>query len=238
MAPNAILTPRAQTASQTCRRPGRTPCHFPASTAASAAAGFTDPKIGVGYSETAAHYSASVRFTPRARHGLEIEGERPHPIFPHTRRPHGGPTTISRRRSVLLGPGRFDRRRRSRSRVCWWPRLRQRGRSTSARRSLRTMSSAECRFRPAIRLIVPFSPASGHKTLKLVLICARRFEPWSCELRDRIGGRPERFVLCRADVTEVAVSAFGVVEVVDVVGHGGGQLQSGRPSAGVEQFDL
>ena len=30
------------------------------------------------------------------------------------------------------------------------------------------MSSAECRLRPAIRLIVPFSPASGHKTLKLV----------------------------------------------------------------------
>src|SRR6185312_9360523 len=47
VAPNAILTPRAQTASQTCRRPGRTPCHFPASTAASAAAGFTDPKMMV-----------------------------------------------------------------------------------------------------------------------------------------------------------------------------------------------
>jgi hypothetical protein len=27
------------------------------------------------------------------------------------------------------------------------------------------MSSAECRFRPAIRLIVPSSPASGRKTL-------------------------------------------------------------------------
>src|SRR5690348_15530385 len=24
-------------------------------------------------------------------------------------------------------------------------------------------------------------------------ICPRCFEPWSCELRDRIGGRPERF---------------------------------------------
>jgi hypothetical protein len=30
------------------------------------------------------------------------------------------------------------------------------------------MSSAECRFRPAIRFIVPSSPTSGHKTLKLV----------------------------------------------------------------------
>jgi hypothetical protein len=49
-----------------------------------------------------------------------------------------------------------------------WIEVGQHGRSTSARRSLRTMSSAECRFRPAIRLIVPSSPASGHKTLKLV----------------------------------------------------------------------
>src|SRR6476659_917787 len=36
------------------------------------------------------------------------------------------------------------------------------------------MSSAECRFRPAIRLIVPFSPASGHKTLKLVGLIQRK----------------------------------------------------------------
>jgi hypothetical protein len=66
------------------------------------------------------------------------------------------------------------------------------------------------------------------------LIYARRFEPWSCELRDRIGGRPERFVLCRADVTEVAVAAFDVVEVVDVVSYGRGKLEGGRPFAGVE----
>ena len=33
-------------------------------------------------------------------------------------------------------------------------------------RSLRTMSSAECRFRPAICFIVPSSPKSGHRTLK------------------------------------------------------------------------
>src|SRR4029077_3568890 len=34
----------------------------------------------------------------------------------------------------------------------------------------RTWRSAagRCRFRPAIRLILPFRPASGHKTLKLV----------------------------------------------------------------------
>ena len=49
------------------------------------------------------------------------------------------------------------------------------------------------------------------------LIRPRRFEPWLSELRDRISGRPERFELCRADVTEVAVTAFDVVEVVDVI---------------------
>src|ERR1700722_8164483 len=37
--------------------------------------------------------------------------------------------------------------------------------NSSARRSLRTMSSAECRFRPAITFIVPSSPTSGHRTL-------------------------------------------------------------------------
>lgn len=58
--------------------------------------------------------------------------------------------------------------------------------------------------------------------LMVQLICPRRFEPRSCELRGRIGGHPERFILCGADVTEVNVSAFNVVEVVDVIGHGGG----------------
>lgn len=77
------------------------------------------------------------------------------------------------------------------------------------------------------RLVVVAPLVSGQ------LICARRFEPWSCEMRDRIGGRPERFVICRADVTEVAVAPFGVVRVVDVVGNGCGQLQSGRPFTGV-----
>jgi hypothetical protein len=59
------------------------------------------------------------------------------------------------------------------------------------------------------------------------LICPRCFEPWLCELRDRIGGRPERLELCRADVTEIAVAAFGVVEVVGVVGHRAGSIDSG-----------
>jgi transposase InsO family protein len=54
------------------------------------------------------------------------------------------------------------------------------------------------------------------------LICARRFEPWLRELRGVVGGRPERFELCRVDVTEVAVASFDVVEVVDVVGHRAG----------------
>jgi hypothetical protein len=55
---------------------------------------------------------------------------------------------------------------------------------------------------------------------QFTLICPRRFEPWLCELKDGMGGCPEHLVLCRADVTEVAVAAFDVVEVVDVVGHG------------------
>jgi len=38
------------------------------------------------------------------------------------------------------------------------------------------------------------------------LVWPRGFEPWLCELRDWVGGRPERFELCRADVTEVAVA--------------------------------
>jgi hypothetical protein len=66
------------------------------------------------------------------------------------------------------------------------------------------------------------------------LICPRRFEPWLCELRDRISGRPERFELCGADITEVAVTSFDVVEVVDVIGHRGGQLEGGGPFARVE----
>jgi hypothetical protein len=82
---------------------------------------------------------------------------------------------------------------------------------------------------------VTFGPLRGTR-LVVQLICPRCFEPWLCELRDRIVGRPERFELCGADVTEVAVSAFDVVEVVDVVGHGGGQLDGGGPSAGVEQL--
>jgi hypothetical protein len=40
------------------------------------------------------------------------------------------------------------------------------------------------------------------------LIYPRRFEPWLYELTDRISGRPERFELCRADVTEVAMTAL------------------------------
>ena len=83
-------------------------------------------------------------------------------------------------------------------------------------------------------------PAVEVRGTRLVvqLICSRRFEPWSCELRDLIGGCPERFELRGADVTEVAVAAFDVVEVVDVVGHRGGQLDGGGPFAGVEQLDL
>jgi hypothetical protein len=38
---------------------------------------------------------------------------------------------------------------------------------------LRTMSSAECRFRPAIGFIVPSSPTSGHRTLELVGLIQR-----------------------------------------------------------------
>ena len=34
------------------------------------------------------------------------------------------------------------------------------------------------------------------------------------------------------------MAAFDVVEVVDIVGHGPGQFQGGRPFAGVEELDL
>ena len=44
--------------------------------------------------------------------------------------------------------------------------------------------------------------------------------------------------LCGADVTEVAVTAFDVVEVVDVIGDGRRQLKGRRPFAGVGQLDL
>jgi hypothetical protein len=66
----------------------------------------------------------------------------------------------------------------------------------------------------------PFQPDIGRQDSKTGLIWPRGFEPWLCELRDRIGGRPERFELSGADVTEVAVTAFNVVEVVDVIGDG------------------
>src|SRR6202008_426930 len=84
----------------------------------------------------------------------------------------------------------------------------------------------------------PFQPDIGPQDSKTSLIWPRRFEPWLCELRDRIGGCPERFELCGADVTEVAVTAFDVVEVVDVIGDGPRQLKGRRPFAGVGQLDL
>jgi len=34
------------------------------------------------------------------------------------------------------------------------------------------------------------------------------------------------------------VAPFSVVEVVDVIGHGGGQFDAGGPFAGVQQLDL
>jgi hypothetical protein len=84
--------------------------------------------------------------------------------------------------------------------------------------------------------------AEGRRAVHLAgpreLICPRCFESWLCELRDRVGGRPKRFDPCGADVTEVAVGPFGVVKVVDVVGHRRGQLEGGRPFTRVEQFDL
>jgi hypothetical protein len=51
--------------------------------------------------------------------------------------------------------------------------------NSSARRSLRTMSSAECRFRPAIVFIVPSSPTSGHRTLKLDGLIHREHATWT-----------------------------------------------------------
>jgi hypothetical protein len=50
--------------------------------------------------------------------------------------------------------------------------------SSSARRSLRTMSSAECRLRPDMCFIVPSSPSSGHETLKPAGLIHRGHAMW------------------------------------------------------------
>lgn len=49
------------------------------------------------------------------------------------------------------------------------------------------------------------------------LICPRRLETRLCELDGVMGSCPQRLVSCGVDVTEVAVAAFDVVEVVDVI---------------------
>ena len=49
---------------------------------------------------------------------------------------------------------------------------------------------------------------------------------------------PELLILGGADVAEVAVSAFGVVEIVDVIGHRDGQFHGGGPLPSVQQFGL
>ena len=74
-------------------------------------------------------------------------GERPPPIFPDTWRPHRGPTTISRPRSALFGPGRFGRRRRSPSRR--WSSSHPCGRTIrrSGRRELRVGGRSRCSAR-------------------------------------------------------------------------------------------
>jgi hypothetical protein len=52
------------------------------------------------------------------------------------------------------------------------------------------MSSAECRFRPAIGFIVPSSPTSGHRTLELVGLIQREHAKTSSnmpsDLRERL----------------------------------------------------
>ena len=40
---------------------------------------------------------------------------------------------------------------------------------------------------------------------------------------------PELLILDRAEVAEIAVAPFGIVKIVDVIGHGCSQFQRGRP---------
>ena len=62
--------------------------------------------------------------------------------------------------------------------------------SSSARRRLRTMSSAECRFRPAMCFILPSGPTSGHRTLKLagLIQWEEAILVWICPCPPRVLG--------------------------------------------------
>ena len=51
-------------------------------------------------------------------------------------------------------------------------------------------------------------------------------------------GDQGRFELCGSDVAEVAVAAFDVLEVIDAIGHGGGQFDGRSPLVDVKQLDL
>lgn len=67
-----------------------------------------------------------------------------------------------------------------------------------------------CRQFVVSEILAEYRGGAAKSPIVVHLICPRHFEPRSCELRDRIGGCPERFELCRADITEVALAAFDV----------------------------
>jgi hypothetical protein len=66
---------------------------------------------------------------------------------------------------------------------------------------LRTMSSAECRFRPAIRFIVPSRPTSGHRTLKLVGFNQREHATPMTSLSVSVAPAPPRTSFVMPDLT-------------------------------------
>src|SRR6185369_13248834 len=100
--------------------------------------------------------------------------------------------------------------------------------NSSARRSLRTMSSAECRLRPAMCFIVPSSPTSGHRTLK-----PRGLNHWehATAIAILVGGR-----VCsrRLSANQGDNARTWVVAGLLAVCGGGGVVGSAR----ADQFDF
>jgi len=78
------------------------------------------------------------------------------------------------------------------------------------------MSSAECRFRPAINFIVPSSPTSGHRTLKPVGLIHREHANtvvvWKL---DRLGRNLWHILQTVKKLTERGVTLVSVTDGID-----------------------
>lgn len=60
--------------------------------------------------------------------------------------------------------------------------------------------------------------------------CPHRLEPWSCALGAQLVDTQSVSYGCRTDVAKIAVAAFNVIEVVEVVGYRTGQFHAGLPA--------